>query len=312
MYPTQKSESSMKRPSYVLVTPVRDEEATIGITLESVVNQSLLPKEWVIVSDQSMDSTEEIVRHYEKRYTFIRLLRVEHATERSFASVVHATEAGLKTVWNKDYDYLGLLDADVRFSKYYYESLIHHMVANPGLGLTGGLVLDVINGKIYRGRHYLGDVAGATQFFSRKCFESLGSLVALPEGGWDAITCFQARANGYLTATLPDLIVEHLKPRNACEGNAIRREWKNGIRDYALGGHPVFQLLKCIVRSVDHPILVGSAARMLAFTYCTVKRRERILSAETVHGIRREQVGRLMPRFFRNWVGTTGDNKSVS
>ncbi len=37
--------------SYVLVTPVRNEEATIGRTIESVVHQTVLPAEWVIVSD---------------------------------------------------------------------------------------------------------------------------------------------------------------------------------------------------------------------------------------------------------------------
>src|SRR5208337_5216878 len=138
-------------------------------------------------------------------------------------SVVHATEMGIEALKNKNYDFLGLLDADVRLTPHYYETLISRFTAEPGLGLAGGLVLDTIDGKVFRDRQYLGDIAGATQFFRRKCFESIGGLVAIPEGGWDAITCVQARANGYQTATFPDLIVEHLKPRNASEGNILRR-----------------------------------------------------------------------------------------
>ena len=41
------------RPNYVLVTPVRDEEATIGRTIASVTAQTIPPREWVIVSDGS-------------------------------------------------------------------------------------------------------------------------------------------------------------------------------------------------------------------------------------------------------------------
>ena len=94
--------------------------------------------------------------------------------------------------------------------------------------------------ELVKGRQNMKDVAGATQFFRRECFESLGGLVAIPEGGWDAITCFVARANGFRTATFPELIVEHLKPRNASQGNVISRKWQTGIREYALGNHPLF------------------------------------------------------------------------
>ncbi len=289
----------MSAPSYVLVTPVRNEEATIEITIESVIGQTLLPMEWVIVSDQSNDSTDEIVRRYEAMYTFIRLLRLERGSARNFSSVVHATKTGIEALKIKNYDFLGLLDADVRLKPDYYETLISRFTVEPGLGLAGGLVLDNINGKVRRGRQYLGDIAGATQFFRRKCFESLGGLVAIPEGGWDAITCVQARANGYHTATFPDLIVDHLKPRNASEGNVLRRNWQLGIRDYALGSHPLFEILKCVSRCVDSPLVMGAALRMTAFLWCTVTRRRRIITTELVERVRQEQVSRITPRFFR-------------
>jgi len=289
----------MSRPSYVLVTPAKNEEATIRITIESVVAQTLLPNEWVIVSDDSTDSTDEIVRRCQAEHSFIRLVRRERGCERSFSSVVHATETGIKALRHKDYEFLGLLDADVQFDPDYYESLIARFAANPSLGLAGGLVLDTVNGKTYRNRQYLGDIAGATQFFRRKCFESLGGLIAIPEGGWDAITCFQTRANGYQTATFPDLIVQHLKPRNVSEGNVLRRNWQMGIRDYALGSHPVFEILKCVSRCVDPPLVVGAALRMAAFFWCTIVRRKRMIPKKIMDRVRQEQINRISPGFFR-------------
>ena len=114
----------MSVPSYVLVTPVKNEENTIEITIQSVINQTLLPQEWVIVSDQSTDSTDDIVQRYAANHRFINFIRVQGKQERSFASVVHVTEAGVKALKSKNYDYLGLLDADVRFGPDYYEALL--------------------------------------------------------------------------------------------------------------------------------------------------------------------------------------------
>jgi glycosyltransferase involved in cell wall biosynthesis len=287
----------MNSPSYVLVTPVKNEENTIEITIQSVINQTLLPQEWVIVSDQSTDSTDDIIQRYAANHKFINFVRMQGTQERSFASVVNVTEAGVKALKSKNYEYLGLLDADVRFGPDYYEALLKRFTINPSLGLAGGLVLDDVNGRIIKDRQNMNDVAGATQFFRRECFESLGGLVAIPEGGWDAITCFVARANGYRTATFPVLIVEHLKPRNASQGNVISRKWQTGIREYALGNHPLFVVLKCLSRSLEPPVIIAAGVRLVAFIWCYIVRRRRMIDPKLMNMIRNEQLSRILPKF---------------
>ena len=287
----------MSVPSYVLVTPVKDEEITIEITIQSVINQTLLPREWVIVSDQSTDSTDDIIQRYATNYKFINFVRLQGNQERSFASVVHVTETGVKALKSKNHDYLGLLDADVRFGPDYYEALLKRFAMDPKLGLAGGLVLDIVSGGIGKGRQNMNDVAGATQFFRRECFESLGGLVAIPEGGWDAITCFVARANGYLTATFPELIVEHLKPRNASQGNVISRKWQTGIREYALGNHPLFVIIKCLSRLLEPPIIVAAVVRLISFFWCYFVGRKRMIDPKLMNMIRNEQLSRILPGF---------------
>ena len=49
---------------YVLVTPARNEQAFIEKTIESMIQQTLLPLKWVIVDDGSTDNTREIVGRY--------------------------------------------------------------------------------------------------------------------------------------------------------------------------------------------------------------------------------------------------------
>ena len=48
-------------PTYVLITPARNEAKYIELTLKSMAAQTAPPLKWVIVSDGSTDGTDEIV-----------------------------------------------------------------------------------------------------------------------------------------------------------------------------------------------------------------------------------------------------------
>ena len=66
-----KSDSAMTAQlSYALITPARNEEAFIEKTIESMLNQTLLPVKWVIVDDASTDKTHEIVSRYLGQHLF--------------------------------------------------------------------------------------------------------------------------------------------------------------------------------------------------------------------------------------------------
>ena len=60
-------EIAHRRPRYVVISPVKDEERYIERTLESMVNQTLRPALWIIVDDGSSDRTPEIVQRYSER-----------------------------------------------------------------------------------------------------------------------------------------------------------------------------------------------------------------------------------------------------
>ena len=290
---------------YVLLTPVKDEQSTIGITIDSVVKQTLLPAEWIIVSDGSTDQTDEIVETASRRHPWIRLIQLPKREARSFAAVVHATETGLKSLKSTKYEYLGLLDSDVRFAATYFEQLVQRFERDPLLGLAGGVVVDVGHPKNERPRN-MQDVPGAVQFFRRTCFNSLGGLVAIPEGGWDALTCAKARMCGFKTELLQELVVDHLKPRNISEGGVFRRKWQLGIRDYALGYHPVFEFLKCMGRITEPPFLFGAIARFWGYCFATLQKRPCLLPPDLKAFVRQEQMQRLRRLFgFRKFAGRT-------
>jgi cellulose synthase/poly-beta-1,6-N-acetylglucosamine synthase-like glycosyltransferase len=90
---------------YVLVTPARNEADHIEKTIHSVVSQTLLPKQWVIVSDGSTDRTDEIVNQYAQEHDFIQLLRIDNNRQRDFASKVYAQQEGIRQVNGAEYDF---------------------------------------------------------------------------------------------------------------------------------------------------------------------------------------------------------------
>jgi glycosyltransferase involved in cell wall biosynthesis len=298
-YLAEGNRSGKIEPSYILVTPARNEEATIETTIKSVISQTILPKEWIIVSDRSTDQTDKIVKRYMVAHHFIRLLRIDGKPGHSFAAVVQATEAGMKAVQSKDYSYVGLLDADVRFAPDYYESLMKEFDLDPTLGLAGGLVLD-LNDTMDHVRQNLREVAGATQFFKRACFESLGGLLAIPEGGWDAVTCMRARMNGFRTVTFPKLVMDHLKPRNIAKGNWFLRCALWGRRDYVLGGQPLIQMAKCASRWREKPMLLSSLARLCGYSWALLNRVQPYPPPLVLAFHRREQFQRLRKKLIWN------------
>lgn len=278
--------------SYVLVTPAKNEEALIGTTIQCVVEQTLRPAEWVIVSDGSTDRTDEIVGTAAARHPWIRLVKLPPRADRNFAAVVRATEAGVRAFGFRDYHYIGLLDSDLRFPPDYFAKVIKQFELSPQLGLAGGVVIDVGLPKDHLPRNRQ-DVPGAVQLFRRRCFEELGGLVAIPEGGWDALTCARVRMMGFETRLITDLVVDHLKPRNISEGGVLRRKWQMGLRDYALGWHPFFELAKCLGRMLDTPLLVGGIVWWLGYVSAAFQRRERLVPKDLLEFLRSEQKGRL-------------------
>src|SRR5205823_8921962 len=106
---------------YVLITPARNEGRYITKTIECVLAQTLLPKRWLIVSDGSTDDTDITVNRYLAQHSIITLIRRSAERKRSYGSKVRAICAGSQELGDIEYDFIGILDADVTFEPDYYE-----------------------------------------------------------------------------------------------------------------------------------------------------------------------------------------------
>src|SRR4029077_12633935 len=104
---------------YVLITPARNEEAYIEKTLRSVVSQTAIPEQWVIVDDASTDSTARLVEKYVRDYPWIELVPRTRGGERRFSRKGCAFNAGVQRLGSCEFDVIGNLDADLSFDPEY-------------------------------------------------------------------------------------------------------------------------------------------------------------------------------------------------
>ena len=174
------------KKKYILITPVKNEEVFIENTIRSVISQTVPPLKWIIVSDGSTDNTNVIVNDYCSRHDFIILIPLENSAERNYRSKVEAFKVGYEMVKKIEFDFIGNLDADITFGSTYYEEILRKFKQNDRLGIAGGVVYDVIRGKIKKSSRNLNSVGCAIQLFPKKCYEEIGGYLPLVMGGEDA------------------------------------------------------------------------------------------------------------------------------
>ena len=281
----------MNLPKYVLITPARNEAEFIELTIKSVVSQTVRPVKWVIVSDGSTDGTDEIVTRYSVENPWIQLLRMPERKERHFAGKVHAFNAGYAVLKDLDWEAVGSIDADISFDEEFFSFLLQKLAEDQDLGLVGAPFKD---SSMYDYRFVsIEHVSGACQLFRRVCFEEIGGYVPVKSGGIDHIAVITARMKGWKTRTFTEKICLHHRKIGTAERGVLAAKFRVGQLDYALGGHPVWELFRAFYQMSKPPYLLGGLLVLAGYVVASTKRAERPVSPALVKFRRKEQMLRL-------------------
>jgi biofilm PGA synthesis N-glycosyltransferase PgaC len=277
--------------TYVLITPARNEAQYIERTLASVAAQTVTPLKWIVVSDGSTDGTDDIVRRYATEHRWIELVRMPERRERHFAGKVHAFNAGYARVRDLAYDAIGSLDADVSFGDDHFGFLLGKLAADPKLGLVG----TPFKGRSTYDYRFVNiqHVSGACQLFRRACFEDIGGYVPVKTGGIDHIAVLTARMNGWRTRTFTERVCLHHRELGSAQHGTLGTKFRDGVLDYLLGSHPVWELFRTAYQTTRRPWLIGALTLLAGYTSAMVRRLERPVSPELVTFRRKEQMQRL-------------------
>lgn len=283
---------------YALITPARNEAEHLRKTIESVVLQSRLPAKWVIVSDGSTDGTDELIAACRDRHQWIDYVRMDEHRDRQFAAKVQAFNAGYRRLQQVDYDIVGNLDADISFGKDYFEFLISKFEGDPLLGVAGTPFVEDGVGYDYRFTN-IAHVSGACQMFRRGCFEEIGGYIPIRGGGidWTAVTT--ARMKGWRTRTFTERVCHHARKIGTAGNHSLTATFKQGRKDYFLGGHPLWQLFRMVYQMGKKPYAIGGILLFAGYAWGAVARIERPVGRELMTFHRREQMERLKEFFWR-------------
>ncbi len=215
-----------------IVIPAHNEANLIGLTLESLVNQTALPSKVVVVNDNSTDNTEEIVNQFSEKYPWISIVNnTSEATHLPGSKVILAFNKGLEAL-DTDYDFIVKADADLIFPKNYFEAITKHFQSNPRIGMVGGFAYIEKNGEwILENLTDKDHIRGAFKAYRKACFEQISGLK--PAMGWDTVDELLCKFYGWQVKTDESLHVKHLKPTGANYNKTSR--YKQGEAFYSLG-----------------------------------------------------------------------------
>ena len=194
-----------------IIIPAHNEEEYIGNTLESLVTQTVLPKQLVVVNDNSTDNTQLIVKDFISKYSWITIINNTSSDKHlPGAKIINAFYKGLKSL-DDAYDIICKFDADLIFPSNYLESILNHFKVNQKLGMASGFCYVKKNNKwVIEGLTNKNHIRGALKAYRKTCFYQIGLLKI--SMGWDTVDELLAQYHGWEVLTDKTLHVKHLKP----------------------------------------------------------------------------------------------------
>jgi glycosyltransferase involved in cell wall biosynthesis len=217
---------------YYVIIPAHNEEAFISLTLQSLIEQTILPAKIVVVNDNSTDATATIVEAFAKNNPTITLAnKTSEAIHLPGSKVIQAFEKGLECI-DDNYDIIVKLDADLILPSNYFEKIIHYFKFDNTIGMAGGFAYIEKEGHwILENLTDKDHIRGAFKAYRKACFKQIGGLK--PAMGWDTVDELLCKFYNWKVVTDQTLKVKHLKPTGANYNKTAR--YKQVEAFYTLG-----------------------------------------------------------------------------
>jgi poly-beta-1,6-N-acetyl-D-glucosamine synthase len=279
---------------YVVITPVRDEEEFLPATIESMMSQTILPTEWIIVDDGSSDNTGKIIDDHASRHNWIRAVhRANRGFRKSGGGVVEAFNDGYHALASDDWEFIAKFDGDLTFEPDYFEKCFAEFERDPKLGVGGGVICYITDGVEVVEQAPAFHVRGATKIYRKPCWSAIGGFWLAP--GWDTLDEVKANRLGWSSRSFQNLRLIHHRGTGSADGL-----WptlvKYGRANYICGYHPVFMLSKCARRLLQRPFVIGAVGLMYGFISGYIKNIPQVDDQATITYLRKQQVNRLLHR----------------
>ena len=279
---------------FVVITPARNEADYLEQTIKSVVSQTILPSEWIIVDDGSRDKTALIAEKASQAHPWIKVVRLEDRGYRDLycVLVVDVIYEGIKNI-DADYEFLFNIDADIVLSPDYFEIILNTLRANPKLGIASGVVYEKFRGKLIKMKGLSWPTSGAIKCWRRKCFEEIGGLV---RGlAWEVLDCFRALMLGWQTQAFEDerLKVIHLRLEGSADQRIFHKFVRRGRSHHFMASHPLWLLATAFYHMQERPYILGGVGIIIGYLEAILERSKQLWDHELKRYLRKWQIKKL-------------------
>jgi glycosyltransferase involved in cell wall biosynthesis len=260
---------------------MRNEEKWIEKTIHSVINQSIIPAEWIIVNDGSTDQSECIVSRYSKNYDWIKLINLNTSQEKRSGGqrIVRAFYHGLNTISVIDYDYIVKLDADISFNNKYFSRIFDEFNYNKNLGVCGGVIYNrTHNGSFVKEKSAPYHVRGAFKCYRRKCFQDIGGFKEI--WNWDGIDIMETLFLGWESKQIDEKVYHYRKTTSSY--NLFHHSFKSGYEYYRTGSTLLLMIIRSLVRLHRRPIILRAMLLFTGYLVAVVTRPSKVITDQNL------------------------------
>jgi poly-beta-1,6-N-acetyl-D-glucosamine synthase len=280
---------------YIIISPVRNEKGNIEKTIASVVNQTVLPQEWILINDNSDDGTELILEDTTDKYKWIKVIKPDCFEISDYSSrLVHLFYFGLHQI-DQLPEYIVKLDGDLSFKSSFFENLLAQFKNNQNLGIASGhLTINGVPEKIFKTPYI--STRGAAKVYRTTCLEDIGGIISFQ--GWDTLDNVAARAKGWEVAILPEYF-EHLKEEGSKVGNKAYNHFRTGYYNGVIPYLWIYFLPKAMSKLFQKPIILSSILQIAGFIKGKYFSKIKPYPKYIVDALHKEQICTLKS-FFKN------------
>lgn len=255
-------ENTNENRNYLLITPAKNEEKSIGECIKSVALQSVTPILWVIVDDGSTDKTSKIIQNAGKKYRWIQYIRLNESNRDLTIHVSEVYKTGFDFSINYcrkyglKYNYIGFLDADMILSDNdFFKRLMIEFEKDKMLGIASGEIQSPnAKGKLQSEKRRKDTISGGEMICRRECLEEIDQFPL--SYAWESVLRVKALLKGWSVKRFNEIKVTQTRQTGSAEG-MIKGYLIKGRSKYYLNSNPLVVFAKAIKYILSKPHLKG-------------------------------------------------------